>query len=153
MKSRKFLILSLMTLLALSITANAADFDWTGDFNTQAQADPVDFRARLADRFGLDDFQVITLLTIFDSPADAYIMLRFGEMQGILKKKISREQGIAVIRKYRRNKGRGWGVMAESLGVKPGSKEFSELKEGHDLYGDKKYDHVVYRVYNGENVN
>jgi hypothetical protein len=38
-----------------------------------------------------------------------------------------------VIEQYRSSKGKGWGVLAKSLGIKPGSKEFHALKNGHDL--------------------
>ena len=35
-----------------------------------------------------------------------------------------------VVDQYRKNKGQGWGVIAKSLGIKPGSAEFHALKEG-----------------------
>ena len=34
-----------------------------------------------------------------------------------------------VLKEYKANKGRGWGVIAKKLGIKPGSKEFHELKK------------------------
>jgi hypothetical protein len=58
-------------------------------------------------------------------PADAYIVLRFGEM--------SRHPFDYVLREYKASRGKGWGVLAERLGIKPGS-EFHALKRGHDLY-------------------
>jgi hypothetical protein len=42
-----------------------------------------------------------------------------------------------VIEKYESGKGKGWGALAKSLGIRPGSKEFHALKQGHDLYGEK----------------
>jgi hypothetical protein len=39
-----------------------------------------------------------------------------------------------VLREYKSSKGKGWGVIAKSLGIKPGSKEFHELKRSQDLY-------------------
>ena len=39
-----------------------------------------------------------------------------------------------VLNKYRTEKNKGWGVMAKSLGIKPGSKEFHALKAGSDIY-------------------
>jgi hypothetical protein len=42
-----------------------------------------------------------------------------------------------VIEKYKAEKGKGWGVLAKSLGIKPGSKDFHALKQGQDLYVDK----------------
>jgi hypothetical protein len=42
-----------------------------------------------------------------------------------------------VTAQYKKNKGRGWGALAKSLGIKPGSPEFHALKRGDDLYGQK----------------
>jgi hypothetical protein len=39
---------------------------------------------------------------------------------------------------YKRNKGKGWGVIAQRLGIKPGSAEFHRLKKGDfELAGGK----------------
>ena len=34
-----------------------------------------------------------------------------------------------VLREYKENNGTGWGVIAKNLGIKPGSREFHELKD------------------------
>jgi hypothetical protein len=39
-----------------------------------------------------------------------------------------------VLDRYKSSRGKGWGVLAKSLGIKPGSKEFHALKSSHDLY-------------------
>jgi len=139
-----------MALLVISSAAVAGDFGWVRDFNIQAKADPLEFRARLAERFDLSDVQVIALRNIFDSPADAYIMLRLGEIQGVLKT-LSKEEGIDAIKKYRSNKSKGWVVLAEILGVEPGSEEFLALKRDHDLYGGINHDQVAYSDYDRGN--
>jgi hypothetical protein len=36
--------------------------------------------------------------------------------------------------RYRKGKGKGWGELAKSLGIKPGSREFHALKRDDDLY-------------------
>ena len=41
----------------------------------------------------------------------------------------------AVVKEYKSNKGQGWGVIAKDLGIKPGSKEFHELKKGDPSAG------------------
>jgi len=112
-------------LLIFAQPTLASDFLWMHDFNIQAQADPSGFRARLTTRFNLGDLQVQTVLGDFADPADAYIALRLGEMSG---KPVD-----YVVEKYKSNKGKGWGSLAQSLGIAPGSAEFKELKEGHDL--------------------
>jgi len=152
MKPLKFILVASLALFVLSSAATASDFGWTRDFNIQAQAEPAEFRAKIAARFNLRDIQVIALLSVFDSPADAYIMLRLGEMQGMLKS-LSREQGIAAIKKYRHNKDKGWTTLARSLGVKPGSEAFHALKSGHDLYGDGNHGKALYSAYKSNNVN
>ena len=152
MKLFKILLIAPIALLIVSSAAIARDFGWTRDFNIQAKADPPGFRARLATRFDLSDFQVIALRNIFASPADAYIMLRFGEMQGDLKK-VSKEQGIEAVKKYRSNKDKGWDVLAKSLGVEPGSKEFLALKRDHDLPGGNNRAQVAHSDYDRGNVN
>lgn len=137
MKLFKILLISSMALFIVSSTAIAGDFGWTKDFNIQAQADRSGFKARLATRFDLGDVQVKAVLSNFDSPADAYIMLRLGEMSGMPTD--------YVVEKYRNNKGKGWGALAKSLRIKPGSKEFHALKRGHDLKGGYSHIEVAYR--------
>ena len=145
MKLFKILLIFSMALLVVSSTAIASDFGWTRDFNIQAQADPSGLRARLAARFNLGDVQVKAMLSNFDSPADVYIMLRLGEMSG-------RPTGY-VVEKYRNNKGKGWGALAKSLGIKPGSEEFHALKRGHDLHAGNNRGQVLFSRYDRGNGN
>lgn len=145
---RIFIIVSMAILLA-SPAARAGDFAWTRNFNLQAKADPLEFRAKLAERFDLTEVQVIALRNIFASPADAYIMLRLGEMQGDLKA-ISREQGIEAVKKYRSNKDKGWEVLAEILGIETESEQFLALKRDHDMYTEMDHDRVASRGYEPE---
>jgi hypothetical protein len=129
-----------LILLLFSSIAVAKDFGWVDDFNVQAQADPSGFRARLATRFQIGDAQISAVLGNVSSPADAYIVFRMGEMSGLPTDRVMGE--------YQSGKGKGWGVIAKHLGIKPGSKEFHSLKRGQDLYngygkgkkkGKKKY--------------
>ena len=96
------------------------------DFNIQAQADPSGFRARLAARFRIGDAEISAVIGNVASPADAYIVFRLGEMSGRPYDRVMRE--------YKTSKGKGWGVIAKNLGIKPGSREFHELKRSQDLY-------------------
>ena len=124
---RMLVIFSAICLLVLSAGAVAAgDFDWTNDFNIRAEADPSGFMVRLAARFKIGDTQINAVLSNTDKPADAYIVLRLGEM--------SAKPTDYVIERYRSGKGKGWGALAQSLGIKPGSKEFHDLKRGNDIY-------------------
>ncbi len=128
MKLKKILFVVSMVLLLVSSAAVAGDFDWARDFNIRAEADPSGFRARLAARFKIGNVQITTVLSNVANPADAYMVLRLGEMS-------SRPTDF-VLDKYKSGKGRGWGALAKSLGIKPGSPEFHALKRGNDLYDD-----------------
>jgi hypothetical protein len=130
----KILVLVLIAQLAIFSVAVAGDFGWLSDLSNKAQADLSDFRARLAVRFNVGDAEIEAVLSNVEKPADAYIVLRLGEM--------SKHQTDYVIAKYRSNKGKGWGVLAKSLGIKPGSREFHALKSGHDLYDARGNDTV-----------
>ena len=128
MKFFKTVVLIAALLVALSSAALAADFDWIKDFNIRAQADPTGFRARLATRFKIGDAHVSAVVGNVPDPADAYMVFRLGE--------IAHRPPEEVLDVYKAGKGKGWGVMAKELGIKPGSKAFHALKKGHDLGGE-----------------
>jgi hypothetical protein len=129
MKVLKMLFVISIAFLLVSSAAVAGDFDWTKDFNVKAEADPSGFRARLAARFKIGNAEVETVIGNVKKSADAYMVLRLGEM--------SKQPTKKVIEKYKSGKGKGWGVLAKSLGIKPGSKEFHALKRNHDLHNGK----------------
>ena len=122
--------LSLIAVLAITLSAPlalAGDFGWMDNMSIKAEADRNGFRAQLTTRFNIGPAEVKVVLGNVDRPADAYMVLRLGEMSG---KPVD-----FVLQQYRANKGKGWGVLAKSLGIKPGSPEFKALKAGHDLNG------------------
>jgi hypothetical protein len=129
MKVLKMMFVVSMVLLLVSSAAVAGDFGWIRDFNIKAEADPSGFRASLAARFKIGNAQIEIVLNNVEKPSDAYLVLRLGEM--------SKQPIENVIEKYKSDKGKGWGALAKSLGIKPGSKEFHALKRGHDLYDEK----------------
>ena len=122
----KILFSALMMLLLVSSISVAGDFDWVKDFNIKANIDPSGFRARLATRFRIGNAKIEAVISNVEKPADAYIVFRLGEMSG--------QSTDNVVEKYKIGKGKGWGALAKSLGIKPGSKEFHALKRGHDFY-------------------
>jgi len=128
MKLRKMLFMVSVVFLLVSSAAvvAAGDFDWMKDFNIRAEADPSGFRVRLATRFNIGDAQIAAVLGNVEKPADAYMVFRLGEM--------SAKPTDYVMGKYKSRKGKGWGALAKSLGIKPGSKEFHALKRGDDFY-------------------
>jgi hypothetical protein len=130
MKKLGILFLIFIELLIVSSVVFAGDFDWISDFNFRAESDPSGFRARLEARFRVGDMEIKTVLGNVHDPADAYILLRLGE--------ISNQPIDHVIERYKTVKGSGWGVIAKSLGIKPGSKDFHALKQAQDLYDDNE---------------
>ena len=129
MKVFKMLFVVSISFLLVSSAAVAGDFGWIKDFNVKAEADPSGFRAKLAARFKIGNAEVKTVISNAETPADAYIVFRLGEM--------SNQPTENVIEKYKSGKGKGWGALAKSLGIKTGSKEFHALKRGHDFYNEK----------------
>jgi hypothetical protein len=129
MKCSKILLVTVIQLFLISSLAFAGDFDWIRDFNISAEADPSGFRARLETRFKIDNLEINAVLEDVAKPSDAYVLFRLGEM--------SNQPVDYIMKKYRAEKDKGWGVLAKSLGIKPGSSEFHALKRGQDLYDDK----------------
>lgn len=124
---KRFCILNVLLLIsiALPFAANAGDFDWLNNLNVKAEADASGFQVTLATRFRIGDVEVEAVISSADKPADAYMILRLGEL--------SHRPIEEVIKVYQSDRNKGWGVMAKNLGIKPGSREFHALKRGHDL--------------------
>ena len=55
-------------------------------------------------------------------PADVVMTVLIAKLLGI--------DVDVVVNKYKARRGKGWGVIAKELGIKPGSKEFHALKNG-----------------------
>ena len=126
MKVIRIIACVFIAVFAFTSVSTAGDFDWMKDFNIKAEANLSEFKARLSTRFKIGDTEVNAVLSNCESPADAYVAFRLGEISGT-----PTEQ---VIQKYKKEKHQGWGALAKSLGIKPGSKEFKALKNGDDLY-------------------
>lgn len=69
--------------LLVSSAAVAGDFDWIKDFNIKAESDPSGFRARFASSFKIGNAGAKTVIGNVEKPADAYMVLRFGEMSNL----------------------------------------------------------------------
>jgi hypothetical protein len=124
------------TLLAVLLLQPSAGFcggdldSFVGSLNVQARADLPGFKVKLSAQFGVPVPQVETVIAAVQTPADAYMVLKVGQVA-------SQPQEV-VLREYQANKGKGWGVIAKNLGIKPGSREFHELKKGLDGGGSGK---------------
>jgi len=127
MSKLKFIFITLVIQFVFAVNTYAGDFAWLDKLSIEARADAAGVSARIAARFHIGDAKVSAIIHDVGGHAHAYAVLRLAEMSHLSVD--------TVIGRYHRNKGKGWGVLAKSLGIKPGSSEFHALKRGHDLYG------------------
>ncbi len=87
----------------------------------RAKADPDGFFLRLSQKHDFPEGEIRRAKEQYD--------LSYGDlfMATGLALKINRPVG-DVAAEYKQNQGRGWGVLAMSMGIKPGSPAFKELK-------------------------
>lgn len=131
LKLKLLIITALAMLLTVPATSMAAgDFDWLKNVNLQAQADPSGFKARLGTRFQIGDAHIDAVISNVERPSDAYMIFRLGELSG--------KPADRILNRYRGNRHQGWGALAKSLGIKPGSSQFHALKRGDGFVGGKK---------------
>ena len=92
--------------------------------NIQAKTDMRSFSVRVAAQFGIPEAQVVAVINSkrVDSPADVFMVFQIGQWSGRPYEE--------VIGTYNAGKGKGWGVIARRLGIKPGSAEFHALRRG-----------------------
>lgn len=93
------------------------------DLNISAEGNIGGFKTEVGAWFGVSGSHLEMVLRSVDSPADAAIVLWIGECAGVPVQK--------VLQIYRDRKGQGWGEVAKSLGIKPGSAAFHAMKEGN----------------------
>ncbi len=126
MKRITFVGLALGLSWAQAIAGGGLD-GFLRNVNVQARADLPGFSATVSAQFGVPAPQVQAILTRVDTPADAFMVFQLGQM--------AQKQPEVVLQTYRAHRGKGWGVIAKRLGIKPGSKEFHALKNGDLVYG------------------
>ncbi len=126
----KRILLTLLASFCLFTRAAAGDLDgFLRDLNIQARLDGDGFSARVSAQFGVPEARVNVVLGTVSEPADAFMVFQLGQM--------TQQPPDKVLEVYRAQKGKGWGVMAKELGIKPGSPEFHALKNGDFKLGAK----------------
>ena len=126
-KLSSFLFVVSLSLLLSSPVFASGDLDsFIKSLNVQAQADLGAFKVKLSTQFGVPVPKVEAMMATVRTPGDAYMCLRVGQ--------VASQPVEVVMKEYQAHKGKGWGVIAKNLGIKPGSKEFDTLKKG-DLNG------------------
>ena len=119
-------VLVLMSAALPGIAAASLD-SFLGSVNAQARVDLPGFHATVSTQFGVPVPQVQAVLGRVATPADAFMVFQLGQM--------SHRPPETVLQTYQAHKGKGWGVIAKELGIKPGSREFHALKSGDLVYG------------------
>lgn len=115
------LLLVLLVLAAPAMAGGGLE-GFLGDLNVQARADMNGFSVKVAAQFGVPVAQVHAVIGTVPTPADAFMVFQLGQM--------AHRPPETVVQVYGRQKGKGWGVIAKELGIKPGSREFHALKNG-----------------------
>jgi hypothetical protein len=120
----KRIVLAAMTLALFSGKAVAGGGldGFLNNLNIEARADMNGFSAKVSAQFAVPVPQVQAIIKTVDHPADAFMVLQLGQM--------TQKPPETIVRVYQVNRGKGWGVIAKSLGIKPGSPEFHALKRG-----------------------
>jgi hypothetical protein len=126
----KKILLTLLVSTCLFVRLAAGDLDgFLRDLNIQARVDGDGFSAKVSAQFGIPEARVKVVLATVSEPADAFMVFQLGQM--------TRQPPEKVIEVYQAQKGKGWGVIAKELGIKPGSPEFHALKNGDFKLGAK----------------
>ena len=123
---RSALVVAIVSLtLGSSVLAHAGGGldDFLARVNVQARADLGAFAAKVSAQFEIPEAQVRVVLSAVSEPADAFMVFQIGQY--------CHRSSDDVLAVYRSQKGKGWGVMAKQLGIKPGSAEFHALKSGN----------------------
>src|SRR5512133_1195721 len=120
----RFIIFSLTLSLLSPLAAFAGGLeDFLSNVNVQARVDLPGFSLKVSNQFGVPLPQVQAVIQTVREPADAFMVFQLGQYSG--------KQPDMVMDVYSRGKGKGWGVIAKELGIKPGSAEFHALKSGN----------------------
>jgi hypothetical protein len=119
----KSIFLAALALFLIAGTAFAGGLEtFLSNVNIEARADMNGFSAKLSAQFGVPEVQVRTVIGTVREPADAFMCLQLGQW--------TQKQPEQVVQVYKANQGKGWGVIAKSMGIKPGSAQFHALKRG-----------------------
>jgi hypothetical protein len=125
---RIMVLILFIVLVGMPGIATASLDDFMGRVNVQARADLPGFHATVSAQFGVPVPQVQAVLGRVATPADAFMVFQLGQM--------SHRPPDTVLQTYQAHKGKGWGVIAKELGIKPGSREFHALKSGDLVFGE-----------------
>ena len=123
----RILLVLVLALVSVPGLAAASLDSFLSNVNVQARADLPGFHATVSAQFGVPIPRVEAVLGMVATPADAFMVFQVGQM--------AHRPPETVVHTYQAHQGKGWGVIAKNLGIKPGSREFHALKNGNLVYG------------------
>ncbi len=128
----KWLAVALGAVCLAGVAYGAGSDPWRGmgdrkfdsmvqSMNREAMADPDGFIRQLSARHGIPESDLRQARETHGlDPGDLYMA---SSLAWITHRPI-----LVVAEDYKKNPGRGWGEMAKEMGIKPGSREFHDMK-------------------------
>ena len=113
---------ALAAAVALPSVALADLESFLRSVDAKAKSDIRSFNSQLAAQFGLPVPNVEAIMKSVPRPADAFMVLHVSQT--------THQDPERVLKTYHQHQGKGWGVMAQRMGIRPGSPEFHALKNG-----------------------
>lgn len=116
-----FVAITSFSFSQLSFNTGSKELDSDlNSINVSAKADLGGFKVELSKEFGVSTKEIDGLFSIGMEPGEVYLSLEISNISGNSVEKVGQC--------YKENKGKGWGVIAKEMGIKPGSPEFHQLK-------------------------
>jgi hypothetical protein len=122
MQLRKLITAFGIVLLGAGL-AHADLNDYIRSVNVSAEGNIGGYRTQLGVHYGASGPTLDLAFRSVDSPAEVAVLLWLGQR--------SSKPMETVVAVYKKQKGQGWGALAQSLGIKPGSADFHALKQGN----------------------
>jgi hypothetical protein len=91
------------------------------EINLITKFNMAEFSLKVANTWGTSEKNVLLGFSRGLNAYEVYLVIALARLSG--------RQPIAVITMYEQNRSKGWGALAKSLGIKPGSKSFKKLKD------------------------
>lgn len=123
MKKIALFIVLLSAVLTAQIDFKLGSVELNTDLNKingEAKVNIGGFKADLKLGYKISDKTFDGMVKLGMQPAEMYLACEIG--------KIANKPVSSVVDSYKRNKGKGWGVIAKEMGIKPGSPAFHQLK-------------------------
>jgi hypothetical protein len=126
--------LLILLTLTLAIAGPAAARDSLESFldnvNARAGANMQNFYATVSVQFDVSQARVRDIQQEVSEPSVAFMIFQLSEMSG------KPPERVLQVYKHGRGIGKGWGMIAKELGIRPGSADFHALKRGDLVYGE-----------------